>query len=173
MMVGLLLRFFVWILRVRHGQLFVGTGCRVEPSLLARGGMISLGDRSTVRFGTVMMPAGGAISVGKETTINHYCVLHGGNGITIGNGVLVAPRVSMFAANHEFADRTIPIRDQGMTNRGGIHIGDDVWIGTGAILLDGVQIGRGAVIGAGSVVTKSVAEFTVVVGNPARKIAHR
>lgn len=168
-----LLKLFAFFLKLRHGQLEIGAQVRIEPSLLARGGQIRLGDRTGVRLGVVMMPAGGFIAVGPDTTINHYCVLHGGNGLQIGQGCLIAPRVSIFAANHAFRDRSAPIRAQGMTSKGGVRIGDDVWIGTGAVILDGVEIGEGAVIAAGSVVTRSVAPMSIVAGNPAGEIGRR
>jgi acetyltransferase-like isoleucine patch superfamily enzyme len=168
-----ILKFYVIFLKLRQGKLTIGKNVRIEPSLLARGGAIEIGSQSTIRLGAIMMPAGGHISIGSKTTVNHYCVFHGGNGLTIGDGCLIAPRVSIFAANHAFKDRNTPIREQGMTNKGGVKIGNGVWIGTGAIVLDGVRIGDGAVIGAGSVVTKEVFPYDVVVGNPAKVVGRR
>lgn len=159
--------------RARNRQLTFGAGSHVERALIARGGPVSIGDKVYIRMGTVMMPAGGSIRVGANTTINHYCVFHGGNGLEIGRDCLIAPRVSIFAANHAFRDSGKPIRSQGMTSKGGVRIGDDVWIGTGAILLDGVTVGDGAVIAAGSVVTKPVPAGVIVAGNPARPIGKR
>lgn len=169
----LLSRFLQLVFTIRNPQLTFGKNVRLEPALLARGGVISIGDNTCVRLGSVLMPAGGSISIGANTTINHYCIFHGGNDLRIGDGCLIAPRVSIFAANHEFRDRDIPIRAQGMTSKGGIEISDDVWIGTGAIILDGTRIGKGAIIGAGSVVTKDVEPYSVNVGNPARKVGNR
>lgn len=169
----LLSRLLQLIFRIRNRQLSFGKNVRLEPALLARGGVITIGDNTCIRLGTVIMPAGGSISIGANTTINHYCVFHGGNDLRIGEGCLIAPRVSIFAANHEFRDRNVPIRAQGMTSKDGVEISDDVWIGTGAIILDGVRIGAGAVIGAGSVVTKDIDPYSVNVGNPARKVCYR
>lgn len=169
----IIFKLFALYAKLRQGQLTTGREVRIEPSLLARGGAISIGGRSTIRLGTIMMPAGGHISIGSKTTVNHYCVFHGGNGLSIGDRCLIAPRVSIFAASHAFKDRTRSIRDQGMTSKGGVQIGNDVWIGTGAIILDGVRVGNGAVIGAGSVVTKEVAPFDVVAGNPAKVVGQR
>ncbi|WP_352929524.1 acyltransferase [Mesorhizobium sp. M1088] len=93
--------------------------------------------------------------------------------LTIGRNCLIAPRVSIFASNHQYRDRNVDIRNQGTFSKGGIKIADDVWIGTGAIILDGVQIGEGCVVGAGSVVTKSLPDYAIVAGNPATIIARR
>lgn len=162
-----------WFLKFRNDDISFGVGVMLEPAHLARGGKILVADGVTIRLGTIMMPAGGWIEIGPYTSINHYCVFHGGGGLSIGARCLIAPRVSIFAANHVYCDRNIPISEQGMSSKGGVHIADDVWIGTGAIILDGVRVGQGAVIGAGSVVTRDVAPYAVVAGNPAKVIAMR
>jgi len=63
--------------------------------------------------------------------------------------------------------------DQGMYSRGPVVIGDDVWIGAGATILDGVRVGRGAIVGAGAVVTRDVPDFAVVTGVPAKVVSQR
>lgn len=170
---NVLYRTYLWLIKRRQGQLVLGKNVRIELAHLARGGQIQVGDNSAIRLGVVMMPAEGSISIGSHTTVNHYCVFHGRNGLKIGDDCMIAPRVAIFAANHEFRDRSVPMRTQGMTSKGGVTIEDDVWIGTGAIIVDGVTIGRGAVIGAGSVVTKDVPPFSMVAGNPAKEIGKR
>lgn len=82
------------------------------------------------------------------------------------------PRLNFQAENHRTEDPDIPVRLQRDTPQG--IIGDDnCWIGAGAIILDGVHIGPGAIVAAGSVVTKDVAAFAIVAGSPARIIKHR
>ena len=87
--------------------------------------------------------------------------------------MLIASFVSMYAANHNFEDPNIPIRDQGMTTKGGIKIEDDVWIGTHVVILDGITIGKGSVISAGSIVTQDVEPYSIVAGVPAKIIRYR
>jgi maltose O-acetyltransferase len=91
----------------------------------------------------------------------------------IGRHVLMGPEVLVFDRNHRFADPTRTIGSQGETPSRPPTIGDDVWIGTRAIILPGVTIGDGVVVGAGSVVTRDVPPYAVVAGNPARVVGER
>lgn len=105
------------------------------------------------------------IRVGKRFFANFDCVMLDGAPITIGDDVLIAPKVGLYTAGHAL-DTTE--RAAGACWAKPITIGDRVWIGGGVTVLPGVTIGEGAVVGAGSVVTKDVPPNTVVVGNPAR-----
>ena len=107
------------------------------------------------------------IRIGRRSLIGEYNVLRGQGGITIGDRVYTAPSVQILAVNHVFSDPTRPIIEQGITAEG-IVIGDDVWIGAGAIVTDGVTIGQGGVVAAGAVVTDDVPPHTVVGGVPAK-----
>jgi acetyltransferase-like isoleucine patch superfamily enzyme len=92
--------------------------------------------------------------------------------IRIGRGVAIAPGCAFYPYDHGITSGT-PIASQPLTSRGDIVVGDGAWLGTNVIVLSGVEIGRGAVIGAGSVVTRSVPEEAIAVGNPARVIGRR
>lgn len=146
--------------------------CAGMPPYLEGSGSIEIGESSVVREGAILQSYGGKISIGRQTTINAYCVIQGNGGVTIGSNTLIAAHVQMFSANHLFDDPGRPIRVQG-ESRKGIHVGDDVWIGAGAILVDGVSVGDHAVIAAGSVVTSDVPEGVVVAGVPARILRNR
>lgn len=87
--------------------------------------------------------------------------------VVLGDRVSIAPRVMLLALSHPNASS---IRNSIDTSRHTITICDDVWIGAGAIILNGITIGKGAVVGAGAVVTKDIDPYTIVVGNPAKKI---
>lgn len=91
----------------------------------------------------------------------------------IGNDVMMAPDVIILSMNHEYTSLDRPMRLQGNTEEKPVVIGDDVWIGTRVIILPGVKIGKGAILAAGAVVTKDVAEYAIVGGNPARLIKSR
>lgn len=120
----------------------------------------------------MLMAYGGSIVVGDRVSINPFCILYGHGGLQIGSDVLIAAHVTIIPANHKFDRTDVPIRKQG-ESRLGITIGDDVWIGTGARILDGVTIGTGSVIAAGAVVKDDVQPYNVVAGVPARPIKTR
>lgn len=112
----------------------------------------------------------GEISLGSDSTINPFSVVRGR--ITIGDGVRIGAHTSMLAFNHGTAVTEEPMFRQPHTSRG-ITVGDDVWIGSNVLVLDGVTIGAHSIVGAGAVVTKDVDEWSVVAGNPARKLRDR
>ncbi|HEY7160936.1 MAG TPA: acyltransferase [Acidobacteriota bacterium] len=115
---------------------------------------------------------GKGLQISDDVYIGPRCYFGAGGGITIGSKVVIGASVELLAENHRFEDSEIPIQDQGVSRKG-IVIEDDVWIGNSVIVLDGVRIGRGAVIGAGSIVTKDVPVNAVIVGNPARILKYR
>jgi acetyltransferase-like isoleucine patch superfamily enzyme len=152
-----------------------GTGTMVYPYARLeprRTGTIAFGERCTVHDHAVLIAQGGFIHLGDRVSVNPFCVLYGHGGLTIGNNVLIASHVVIIPANHQFADATTPIREQGET-RLGIRIEDNVWLGTRATILDGVTIGQGAIVAAGAVVTKDVPPMAIVVGVPAKVIRYR
>jgi maltose O-acetyltransferase len=111
------------------------------------------------------------ISIGNNSGIGRGSYLSAEATIEIGNDVLIGSELMILTTNHELK-KDIPIIRQGMT-RAPVKIGDDVWIGARVIILPGVEIGNGAVVGAGSVITKKVDPYTIVAGIPARKIRDR
>jgi acetyltransferase-like isoleucine patch superfamily enzyme len=112
---------------------------------------------------------GSEIVIGKNCVVGSFCLIMGQGGTRIGDDVIIAPRVSIYPMDHNYQDTGKLIREQGITCRG-IEIGDNVWIGAGAIILDGVKIGRGSVIGAGAVVSRDIPERSLALGCPARVV---
>ena len=115
------------------------------------------------------------IFIGQDVYIGPHVVMLADKGaeIHIGNKVMVGPQVKLIANDHRVDDPAIPIKYSGYSESGGIWVGNDVWIGAGAIILKGVHIGDSSVIGAGSVLTKDAGAGEVWVGNPARKVKER
>ncbi len=138
---------------------------------------ISIGDNVGFGQGCQVYASGGGgenIEIGNDTGFNSNVMINadlGGN-VIIGEKCSIGPNVVMRASNHSFADKTIPIQDQGHIP-GVITINDGVWIGANAVIVPNVKIGKGVIVGAGAVVTKNVDEFTVVGGVPAKMIKIR
>lgn len=105
------------------------------------------------------------VRVGKNVFINHACTFMDRGGITIGDNVLIAPKVNLITTNHPLD----PKLRRGTISKP-INIGNNVWIGEGATIMQNVTIGDNSVVAAGAVVTKNVAPNTVVAGVPARVI---
>lgn len=109
--------------------------------------------------------------IGNNSGIGENAHLYGK--VIIGDNVMMAPDVVIYVRNHVSKRTDIPMCEQGSTEEKPVTIGNDVWIGGRVIILPGVTIGDGAILGAGSVVTKDVAAYDIVVGNPARVIKNR
>lgn len=148
-----------------HSSAIISPTAFLEPS----GGEIKIGARTYIDHGVIIRSLGGRIEIGDDCSINAYSVLYGAGGLEIGKGVRIASHTVIVPSNHRFSDPNTPIKDQGLTLKG-IFIEDDVWIGAGARILDGVRISSGSVVGAGAVVTKSTEPYSIVAGVPATKI---
>lgn len=107
------------------------------------------------------------INIGINFYANHNCVFLDVNTITIGDNVMLGPAVQLYTAAHPLEEKA---RNSGRELGYSIEIGDNVWIGGGAVVQPGVKIGNNAVIGAGAVVTKDISADVFVGGNPAKVI---
>lgn len=146
----------------------------IEDSL--RGSRIQIGPGTIIDSFVKIKPTGGNgdVTIGPECTINSGCVLYSGNGIRIGQGVLISANCTFAPVNHEFQRRDRPIRHQGFgANKGGIVIEDDVWIGANCVLLDGAIVRQGCVIGASSIIRGEIPAYSVQAGNPLRLLGWR
>ena len=135
-------------------------------------GSITIGSNCTIHQHATIVAQGGAIEIGDDVSIHPFSILYGTGGLTIGCDTRIATHVVIVPSNHVYSDPRSLIRMQGITANG-IIIGQDVWIGAGARILDGVKIGHGAVVAAGAVVTRSVQESVIVAGVPAKEIGRR
>lgn len=167
---------------VEHGYMIqAGSGLILEDGVrinaLSEKGIV-VGDNVSIGSGTVIICTGVVskkgigIVIGNNVGINSQCFIAGQGGIVIGDDVDIGPQVKIFSENHNFADKSVPIRTQGV-KRIGVQIGKDCWIGSGVTILDGVELGQGSVVAAGSVVTASVPMNCVVAGIPAKVIKTR
>lgn len=111
------------------------------------------------------------VTIGDGSGIGKHCSLHGP--VALGNDVMMGPEVLIMTRNHHFARTDIPMCQQGDTAPEPVVIEDDVWIGARAIILPGVTIGRGSIVAAGAVVTRSIEAYSIAGGNPAKLIKRR
>lgn len=137
------------------------------------------GERVTIGRFAMIRPSGYygrdigvGLRIGNRSNIGANCYIGCSGGIEIGENVMMSPGVNLFAENHNFARTDIPMKDQGVTlNR--IVVEDDCWLASGSTILAGVQVGRGAVVAAGAVVTTDVPPYAIVGGVPAKIIGWR
>lgn len=181
--------------RTRLGAL--GRGCHIDPGVsLQYPGRIRLGDgvgigrHATLRANTganpgIRLGAGvnindaviinanrGSVTLGERSWLGPFCLVYGNGGVTIGRNVLVAGHTSINTVSHSAERCDIPINDQPVLT-GPVVIEDDCWIGLNAVILQGVTLGRGCIVGAGAVVTRSIPPWSIATGVPARVVGRR
>ena len=163
--------------KIKHRALFTsGRNLILEDNVsinaLSEKG-IRFGDNVTISKNCILLctgvisQKGTGIVIGNNTGINSNCFLGGQGGIVIGDNVIIGPQVKIFSENHNYSDASIIIKNQGVT-RIGVKIENDCWIGSGATILDGVVLKNRTVVAAGSVVTKSFEENSLIGGIPAK-----
>lgn len=144
-----------------------------EPSNITIGDNCNIGENSYLlcwkkyRHGPVDQDLNGKIIIGNNFNATRNLTIQSCNEITIGNDVLIASNVFICDYNHGINDIENPYLNNYLS-LSQVVIEDGVWIGQGAFILPGVKIGKKAIVGAGSVVTKNVPEYCIAAGNPAR-----
>ncbi len=146
--------------------------CLLDATGTGVGGF-RIGDDVIISRNSVIQAKSGVVSLGNKVDVGCNVVLSSVNGITIGNSVLIAGNCYIGGGRYLCDRIDIPMMEQGVYSKGPILIGDDVWLGAGATVLDGVTIGRGCIIGAGALVTRDLPDYSVAVGVPAKIIKSR
>lgn len=141
-----------------------GSSCKIvgDCSKMKIGRGLELGDLVRLQPGSIYF--------GREVYLGHNNYVYGD--VKIGDYFMSGPNVSLMGGNHGVVKGSIPMRYQANTTKG-IIIGDDVWVGANSVILDGVKVGNGVVVAAGSVVTKDLDECGIYGGCPARLISTR
>jgi len=203
LLLALLLRRSVWLLRgilkglvLQRRLIFVfvadgvtlrgaplirfGRGVTLERGVTMDGTMrhgivlgdhVKIGPYSTL-VGAPISNLGEGIRIGSNSAVDAYSFIGSAGAINVGENVIMGQHVCFHPENHSFERTDIPIKAQG-TTRMGITIEDDVWVGANVTFLDGAHVGRGSIIGAGSLVRGTIPPYSVAVGAPASVIRLR
>ena len=151
------------------GLAFIGRGTVIQ---IGRAGRVELGRWSWLGQGTKVRCHEGTIAIGAKTVLGQECTISAYQHVSIGRECLIADRAMMIDFDHAATDVERPVREQGVYKRD-VRIGDNVWIGYGAVILRGVTIGDNAIVGASAVVTRDVPANAIVAGVPARLLRMR
>lgn len=162
--------------KIKWGK-FLRLGNQVYISGLSKNGIhfgnnVSIGAFSRVVVSTSLNNIGDKIVIGNNVGIGEFAYLGGAGGLEIGDECIVGQYLSCHPENHNHQDTLISIRHQGVSRKG-IKIEKNCWIGSKVTILDGVEIGAGCIIGAGSVVTKSFPKNSIIGGVPAKLLKSR
>lgn len=167
-------------------KIFIGyLGLRLADILPTNDGVINLGQKFIRAFFAKLFcrSVGLHVNIQKKARFSHNCSIGDYSGIGegsklygevhIGKYVMMGPQCWIYTQNHEFNQLDKPMALQGPQTPKPVYIHDDVWIGGRVTILPGVSVGKGAIIGAGAVVTKDVPPYSIVGGNPAKVIRMR
>jgi acetyltransferase-like isoleucine patch superfamily enzyme len=133
---------------------------------------IAIGDGVFLGRGAILSCKNGNIRLGDHVNIGFYSEIFSGSEVSVGRHGLFAAYTYLVGGGHDFERADLPVLEQGRSSRG-IALGDNVWLGTGAKVLDGVRIGRDVVVGANAVVREDLPDAVVAAGVPARIIRKR
>lgn len=134
---------------------------------------VEIGSQVRIDRGVRILAANRAkLQIGEKVRIGLYSVFNGGDDIRIGRACLISGFVYLQTSMHGYSSRTAAVQDQGYQHAP-ISLGEDSWLGTHVVVLPGVELARGVVVGSNAVVNRSVEEYKVVGGVPAREIKQR
>jgi acetyltransferase-like isoleucine patch superfamily enzyme len=163
---------------LRHpGRIRIGDNVVVDDNCLldAKGDTnagITIGSGVFIGRNTILSCKNGDIEIGDRANVGFNCEVFSASLVTVGADSLLAAYCYVIGGDHEHTDLTRPVTAQGRRSKG-VSVGEGVWMGAGAKILDGVRIGGHAIIGAGAVVRVDVPEYAVAAGRPARILGMR
>lgn len=148
-------------------NVYIGKNCSIKGKK-----QIELGNSVTIRpYAQIWPGGGGTVKIGTGSEIGERCRISIANSLEIGNKVLLSPNVYITDCDHEYRNIEIPVIDQGIVQKGQkVSIGDGSYIGINVVIVGNIKIGRHCVIGANSVVTKDIPDYSVAVGSPAKVV---
>lgn len=169
------------VVLINKNKMNIGDNVRIEENVFIDalsydgvyiGDRVKIGESSKVLCTGTLSEIGKGLSIGNDTSFAENTFFGAAGGIKIGNDVISGQNVRFHAENHNYQDKDILIRLQGV-NRKGIKVGSNVWIGSGVVFLDGCNVGDDCVIAANSVVSNFFDKGSVIGGTPAKVIKKR
>jgi acetyltransferase-like isoleucine patch superfamily enzyme len=163
---------------LRHpGKIRIGDDVVIDDNCLLdakgdRNSGITIGSGVFVGRNTILSCKNGDIAIGDRANIGFNCEIFSASLVTVGADALLAAYCYVVGGDHDYADTSTPVTAQGRRSQG-VSVGEGVWMGAGATILDGVRIGGHAIIGAGAVVRVDVPEYAVAAGRAARIVGMR
>lgn len=172
-----LTRFFYTVLMRRRFASW-GVKSRLEPSAkLIHPGLVCVGDRVNICEHSWLNACDDqdngrpTLTIGDGTYIGRFAHINAWRSVIIEKNVLIADRVFISDCEHMHTDTQRPIIQQGDVFKGEVRLKEGCWLGIGVVILPGVTVGRNAIVGANSVVTKSIPDYAIAVGIPAKVIS--
>lgn len=157
----------------RKNLLNYGRNTIIDPEVIVdQPHSVKIGAHCVIRKGVVLRPEDGEIVIGDHCVINHYTIFHGKGGIYLGDWTVIGPHCGFYAQNHSYERFDLPITKQDNVGKG-IYLMGDNWIGSHSVICDDVTLGKGAIVGANSTVTKSIPLGCIAVGSPAYVVKKR
>ena len=160
----------------KNASLFVGNGAKIGDYGLIRMGKYSrleIGRNTLIcRFAEISVNDNAVLKIGDDVYIGERANIRARESIEIGSHTQIAQGVSLIGGQYLYKNADIPIKKQGFMSSP-IHIGSDAWLGVNVVVLPGRKIGKGAVVGAGSVVSRNIPDYAIAVGSPAKVSGYR
>jgi len=136
--------------------------------IVEQGAVLEIADNSFIGENCYIKCFGGKVFIGQDVSINSKSYINGCGGITIGDNTRIGTQSILIASNHKFGEPDLLVKDA--ITKLGVHLGENIWLGARVTVLDGVNIPNNSVIGACSLVSKSLENAGVYVGSPVKKI---
>ncbi len=153
------------------GQVRIGKNVYIGDHvslIVEQGATLTIADNSFIGESCYIKCFGGTIEIGQDVSINSKSFINGCGGVSIGNNTRIGTQSIIIASNHKFGEPDLLVKDA--ITKQGVNLGENIWLGARVTVLDGVVIPNDSVIGACSLVSKSLPESGVYVGIPAKKI---
>lgn len=153
---------------LRHpGKIDLGDRAAIDDNCLldAKGAGeagVKIGNDVVVARDTLIQGKTSWVEIGDKCIIGSQCQISSVSGVSLGDSVMLAGQCYIGGGRYHSESRDVPMAEQGLYSEGPVVIGSDVWLGAGVVVLDGVQIGRGCIVGAGAVIREDLPEYAVV-----------